>query len=200
MGIVAGVIIKSFIFIAIAFVFISPVPAWAMMIGGTNRLIKKTGSAMNKKGYNTTGLNTNMNKVKNYFKNGGGQGIHDLPGYNYEDEPLFKHKKNKESSDQFKYNPVEVDTNIDKEVNQFRYNPIEANNSSDLTETNYSKNKPNATATIDRVDLKEKNKETIKVVNKETNKSYNDESITDEFFNDAVWDIDINDLKNKKKR
>lgn len=200
MGIIVGTIVKSLIFTAIIFVFISPVPAWAMMIGGTNRIIKKTGSAMNKKGYNTTGLKTNMNKVKNYFKNGGGQGIHDLPGYDYEDEPLFELKKNKKSSDQFKYKPVEVDNSINKRDNQFKYNPTEANNSFDLFKANYSKDNQSTTATIDRVDLKEKNKETIKVVNKKNTQTYNDESITDEFFSDAVWDIDINDLKNKKKR
>lgn len=191
MGIIVGTIVKSLIFIAIIFVFISPVPAWATMIGGTNRIIKKTGSAMNKKGYNTTGLKTNMNKVKNYFKNGGGQGIHDLPGYDYEDEPLFELKKNKGSSDQFKYSPIGVDNNINKKDNQFKYNPTEANNSKDNQST---------TATIDRVDLKEKNKEKIKVINKENTQTYNDESITDGFFSDAVWDMDINDLKNKKKR
>lgn len=206
--IILSFIVKLLMYGVIVGVGISFVPAWMKMLGGTKRMITKTGDAITGKGFNISGLKPNMNKVKNYFKNGGGMPIHTLPDSKYSDIPNVEPVEisNDESENKFKFNPVEAQ---ELEDDQFKLNPVEAdiqNNETSITDEN----------NIDRVDLKEVSGETIKVVNKSENnaevpnevekveskhsESYNDQEITDEFFNDVVWNMDSDDIKGRKKR
>lgn len=165
-----GIIIKIILFGMVGFVFISPIPAWAMMIGGAKRVINKTKEAASSGKIKLKGPNLNVNKLNNYFKNGGGQEAFDLPEKILTEEEY--QEQNKKPEEEYK--------KIDIDLSEFANNPVENNNINNPVEV--KNNNEDYMKDVIRVDKQELNNEEIKVV---------DSDIRKEFFSENFWDEDI---------